>query len=206
MKQIFFFIFIYTSTLASIKAQIIHTDFFITNDVRDLIIHCGGNEDSTIRFLAHLIHKDSNLGSSVWYSESCATGIPAEVKGYYGADKHAVSLKMKVFYWILQIFYGEYYSNPNSVCVFMDEKKNLITDMHLVDSGPWNTIDDIVANPPIYLEYACPESKNIESMFEEWMNKLKQYGLDYLRNHNVPPIRIEMWKLCTCQNISTCNE
>lgn len=64
----------------------------------------------------------------------------AEVKGYHGADKHAVSLKMKVFYWILQIFYGEYYSNPNSVCVFMDEKKNLITDMHLVDSGPWNTI------------------------------------------------------------------
>lgn len=173
----------------------------MTNDVRDLIIHCGGNEDSTIRFLAHLIYKDSIFGSSVWYSESCATGIPAEVKSYYGADKHAVSLKMKVFYWILQIFYGEYYSNPNSICIFMDEKKNLIMDMHIVDSGPWNTIDDIVANPPIYHEYASPESKNIESMFEEWMNKLNQYGLDYLRNQNSPPIPLEMWNLGTCQSI-----
>lgn len=206
MKRIIVFIFIYTSILASIKAQIIHTDFFMTNDVRDLIIQCGDNEDSTIRFLAHLIHKDSTLGSSVWYSESCATGIPAEAKGYYGADKHAVSLKMKVFYWILQVFYGEYYSDSNSVCIFMDEKKNPITDMHIVDSGPWNTINDIVANPPIYHEYACPESKNIESMFEEWINKLIQYGLDYLRNHYTPPIPLEMWKSCTCQNISTCNE
>ena len=200
MKKIIVFIFIYTSTLASIKAQIIHTDFFMTNDVRDLIIHCEGNEDSTIRFLAQLIHKDSILGSSVWYSESCATGIPAEVKGYYGADKHAVSLKMKVFYWILQIYYGEYYSSPDTICTFLDTKKMPVMDMYLIDNKPSYTIDDLAIDSPVYHEYPCPESKSIKSMFEEWMNKLNQHGLDYLRNHNISPIPSEMWKLCTCQN------
>ncbi len=200
MKKIIVFIFISASVLACIKAQIIPIDYFRTKTVRDLIIYCGYNEDSALCFLSHQIYKDSILGSTVWYSESCAKGIPVEVKSHYGADKYAVSLKMKVFYYVLQIFYEDYYSDLNTVCIFMDKKKKPVMDMCLVYNGPWNSIDDIVTNPPVYHKYACPESKSIELLFEEWMNKYNQYGLDYLRNQNISPIPLEMWNLGTCQS------
>lgn len=200
MKRIIAFIFTYTSILACVNAQEINSDFFRTKTVKDLIIYCGNNEDSALCLLAHVIQNDSTLGSSVWYYESCARSIPVELKGYYGADKYAVSLKMKVFYWMIQIYYDNYY-NPNTVCKFLDKINKPVLDMCLIDNCFWNSTEDVITNPPVYQEYKGSELKSIESLFEEWMNKYNQYGLEYLRNRNHPPIPLEMWELCVCPSV-----
>lgn len=135
----------------------------------------------------------------LWYSEMAIDNaiIYKEVESVF------VSQKLKALSWIVILYY-EISLEENDIVIFNSTKKNRIFDYHsewLTDSGYIPKYGEkeeekggfIIRTrkgdgPLHYFKDQDSDLLKLETKFDNWINKLEIYGLEYLKMNKIAPL------------------
>ncbi len=204
MKSVVFtlVIFIYNGIIP-MYAQTNLSVYLESSDIKGFVQSCNQNEELAIESLIAYSLNDTINIQQIWYDQTTGKGINPIERSTEGADRFYASLKLKSYYWILQIYNSDYSSLKEDICVFIGHSSNFIFDYESLDQEQQKqTFKEMLTgenkSQKIDFQYKKNFSsalKELDQDFEKWYIDMKEKGLDYMRKQNIPPIKESRYKI-----------
>lgn len=203
MRGVFFAFVLFIYTGIALNTQYKAIEYLESGDIDGFIKSCNRNEETAIDSLIDLSLNDTITSKQIWYNETEAKGINPFERSFEGPDKFYTSIKLKSYYWILQIFYSKYNCMDKGLCVFISNDYDFIFDYEIVDQEKKKqALKEMLTgkseNQKIVFQYKKSSNTALDKLdhyFQNWYTIMKEKGLDYMRKHNIPPIREYQYKI-----------
>lgn len=203
MRNIFFAFILFISTGMMVEAQNDIMGYLESGDIKGFIKYCNQNEQMAIDSLINLSLNDTITSKQIWYNQTEAKGINPVERSTEGADKFYTSVKLKSYYWILQIFYSKYNCIDKNLCVFVGNDNDFIFDYEIVNQeAQKQALKEILTgeskSQKMIFQYKIKPSIALEKLnqdFQNWYEVMKEKGLEYMQKQNNPPIKKNQYKI-----------
>jgi hypothetical protein len=197
-----FMVFIYNGMMP-MPAQSNLSAFLKSGDIKGFVRSCGQNEELAIESLIKFSLKDTISSQQIWYDQTTGKDINPIERSLEGADRFYSSLKLKSYYWILQIYNSDYSCIKKDICVFIGGDNDFIFDYESLNQEQQKqTFKEILKgenkSQKVDFQYKKKTSialKELEQSFENWHIDMKEKGLDYMRRQNISPIKERRYKI-----------
>jgi len=186
----------------ALNAQNDMSRYFIDDDIQGFLGSCDQDKRLAISLLRKFTLSDTITSDKIWYNQTVAKNINPYERSIEGFDRYYTSMKLKSYFWILQIVNSKYYNDSN-LCVFIGNKNNYIFDYEIINQDNCELLfTEILTgyslNKSIIFQYKRISSDSLvelEQDFQNWFDLLDEKGFDYMYEYNIQPINDAQYKI-----------
>lgn len=200
---IFAFVIFIHNGMIPICAQVNLLEYLKSDDIKGFMQFYNKNEELAIKSLITFSLNDTINSQQIWYNETVGKNINPLERSTEGADKFYASLKLKAYFWILQIYNSKYSCLNGNLCVFIGDSNNFIFDYEILNHQQQKQIlKEILTQDnkdlKIDIQYKKRLSVDLSELnrsFEIWYVNMKEKGLNYMRTQKISPINEDQYKI-----------